>query len=87
LVGNGGNILQALCFAEGADEAPTLGARAADQPPLGKDHGPGEHAERDEQEKHGLGDRTGLKDEINDFAANEREEDAREMHRFRENPG
>ena len=79
--------MEALRCAEGADEPSTLPARAADQPPLGKNHGPGEHAERDEQEKHGLGDRASLKDEINDFAANEREEDGRKMHRFRENPG
>ena len=37
----------ALCFAEVADEASTLPARTADQPPLGQDYGPVEHAERD----------------------------------------
>jgi len=76
LFGNRGNVLQALRFAESADKASALPARAADQPPLGKDHGPGEHAERDEQEKHGLGDRAGLKDEINDFAADKRDIEA-----------
>jgi hypothetical protein len=86
LIGNRGDVLHALRLAEGADEAAALRARAADQPPLGKNHGPGEHAEGDQQEKHGLGDRTGLKDEINDFAADKQQEDGRKMHRFRENP-
>jgi len=80
------NILHALRLAKGADEASALRTRTTDQTPLGKNHSPGKHAERDEQEKYSFGDRTGLKDEINDFAANEREEDGRKMHRFRENP-
>ena len=69
LFGNRGNVLHALRLAEDADEASALPARAADEPPLGKNHGPGEHTEHEEQDKDGLGDRTGLKDEINDFAA------------------
>jgi len=36
LFGNRGDVLQALCFAEGADELSTLPARAADQPPFGR---------------------------------------------------
>jgi hypothetical protein len=63
-----------------------LRSRAFDQPPLGKNHRPGEHAESDEQEKRGFGDRTGLKDEINDFAADKGQQDGRKMHRFREAP-
>jgi hypothetical protein len=58
----------------------------ADLAPLGKNHGPGEHAEGDKQEKDGFGDRTGLKDEINDFAADKQQQDGRKMHRFRERP-
>jgi len=70
LFGNRGNVLHALRLAEDADEASALPARAADQQPLGKNDGPGEHTEHEEQDKDGLGDRTSLKDEINDFAAN-----------------
>ena len=77
LFGNRGNVLHALRLAEGADKASALLARAPDQPPLGKNHRPGEHAEREEEQKHGLGDRTGLKDEINDFAADKRQEEGR----------
>ena len=72
LFGNRDDILQALRFAEGADESAALRAGAADQPPLGKNHRPGEHAESNQQEENGFGDRTGLKDEINDFAADKR---------------
>jgi len=86
LIGNGGNVLHALRLAEGTDEAAALGARAADQPPLGDNHRPGEHAKGDQQEKHGLRDRAGLQDEINDFAADKQQEDGRKMHRFWENP-
>ena len=86
LFGNRGDVLHALRLAKGADEASALPASAADQPPLGKNHGPGEHAERDEKEKHGFGDRTGLKDEINDFAADKKQEDGRKMHGFGKNP-
>jgi hypothetical protein len=86
LFGNRGNILHALCLAKDADEAFILSASAADEPPLGKNDGPGKDAEGDEQDKDGLGDRTGLKDEINDFAADKQQEDGRKMHWFRENP-
>jgi hypothetical protein len=36
--------------------------------------------------QNGLGDRTGLKDEIDDFAADKEQQDGRKMHWFRENP-
>jgi hypothetical protein len=57
-----------------------------DQSPLGKNHGPRKHAEGDEQEEYSLRDRAGLKDEINDVAANKQQEDGRKMHRFLEVP-
>ncbi|MGA7288119.1 MAG: hypothetical protein WBX02_08490, partial [Terriglobales bacterium] len=56
------------------------------QSPLGKNYRPGKNAERDENEENGFGDRTSLKDEINDFAADKEQEDGRKVHRFRENP-
>src|SRR5208282_225909 len=84
--GNRGNVLQALRLAEGVHEASALPARALDQPPFGENYGPGKYAEDDEQEKHGFGNRTGLKDEIDDFAADKQREDGRKMHRFWEEP-
>jgi hypothetical protein len=69
LFGNRGNVLHALRLAEGANEISALRAGAVEQPPLGENDGPGKHAESDQQNEHGLGDRAGLKDEINDFAA------------------
>src|SRR6266849_1741862 len=86
LFGNRGNVLHALRLAESANEASALPARAADQQPLRNNRGPGEHAEGDEQEKDGLGDWTGLKHEIDDFAADNQQEDGRKGHWFRENP-
>ncbi len=50
LFGNRGNVLHALRLVEGADKSPTLLARSPDQPPLGKNHRPGEHAEREEEQ-------------------------------------
>jgi hypothetical protein len=64
--------LYARRLAEGANESSTLRPGAADEAPLGKNHGPGEHAEGKQQNEHGFGDHTGLKDEINDFAADKR---------------
>jgi hypothetical protein len=86
LFGDRGNVLHALRLAESANETSVLPASTADQQPLGKNHGPGEHAERDQKKKHGFCDRTGLKDEIDDFAAGKEEEDERKMHWFREEP-
>ena len=83
LFGDRGNILQALRFAESADEASALIPGAADEPPLGKNYCPGKHAEGDEKDEHGFGDRTGLKDEINDFAAGKQQEDGRKVHGLR----
>ena len=86
LFGDRGDVLHALRLAEGADEPSALGARSPDEPPLGENHSPGKHAEDDEDEDNDFGDRTGLKDEINDFAADKQQEDGRKMHRFRGNP-
>jgi len=46
LIGDGGNILQALRLAEGAHEASTLRLRASKQTPLGENDGPGDQTER-----------------------------------------
>ena len=69
LVGHRGHVLHALRFAKSAYEASALCAGAADQSPLGKDHRPGNHAEGDQDEEHNFGDRAGLQNKIDDFAA------------------
>ena len=83
LIRNRGDVLQALRLAEGADEAAALASRPADHAPLGKNYCPREHAEGNKNEQNGFGDRTSLKDEINDFAAGKKKEDGRTMHVFR----
>src|ERR1017187_6494502 len=45
LIGDGGDILQALGLAKGAQEASTLQAGTAEQDPHGKNDGPGDEAE------------------------------------------
>ena len=72
LFGYGRDVLQALGFAEGAHEASTLHSRSAHQTPFGKNDGPGDHAEDQEDEKNDLGDGTGFSNQINDLAANHR---------------
>ena len=60
----------------------TVPARPPNQSPLRQNDRPREHAERDQQEENNFGDRTGLQDEIYDFAANEQQKDGRKMHCF-----
>jgi hypothetical protein len=74
LIGDGGYILQALGTAEGAQEASTLNFGAAKDAPLGENHRPGEHAERQQQKQDEFGDRPGFTDKIADFAANNQRE-------------
>src|SRR6266576_2937941 len=69
LFGHRGDVLHTLGLAQRTHEAGTLGPGAADQSPLGKDYRPGHHAEGDQNEKHDLGDRARLQDEIEYFAA------------------
>ena len=64
------DILQALGFAEGAHEASALYACPAYQTPLGKNNGPGDHAENQEYQKNDLGDGTGFSNQIDDLSAN-----------------
>jgi len=60
-----------LRLAEGADKTLTLRASAAQNAPLGKDDGPGKDAEGEQYDQNAFGDCTGLKDEIDYFAADE----------------
>lgn len=63
------NVLQALGLAESTHKASTLRSCPPDQPPFGENYRPGKHAEAHQQEKDGLRNRTRLKDEIDNFAA------------------
>jgi hypothetical protein len=74
LIGNGGEILHALGFAKGAQEASTLDAGAAQQAPLGKNDGPGDEAESQQGDQDELGDRTGAGNQVENFAADEKAE-------------
>ena len=69
LLGHGGDVLQALGLAEGAHEAVALRAGAAEQSPFGKDDGPGDNAENQQDEEDGFGDQTAGLDQTGDFAA------------------
>jgi hypothetical protein len=80
LVGHGNYILHALRPAKGFNEAPTLRARAANQAPLGKNHGPGEDAECNQDGQHDLGDYSGLKYKIEDCATGKKCKDGRKVH-------
>ena len=71
LIGNGGNILQALSFAKGAQEASALNPSAAQQTPLGEDDGPGDKTEGQQGDEHEPGDRTCVRKQIKNFAADE----------------
>jgi hypothetical protein len=83
LFGDRGNVLHALRLAERAYESSALRPCIANQPPLGQNYAPRKNAEGEQEKQNSLGDRTGLKDEINDFAANKKQEDGRKMHWFR----
>ena len=72
LIGDGGDILKALGFAEGAEEASTLNAGATEQAPLGEDDGPGDEAEGQQSDEDEFGDGSGAGDEIEYFAADEK---------------
>jgi hypothetical protein len=50
-----------------------LHASAAEKAPLGQNHGPGEHAKRYQHQNNSFGNRTGLEDEIDDFAADKQQ--------------
>jgi hypothetical protein len=63
-----------------AHEARTLGPRATDEAPFGKDHCPRNHTESDQDEEYHLGDRARLEDEIEDFAADKDYKDGKEVH-------
>src|ERR1700677_1107337 len=58
LIGNGCEILHALGFAEGAQEASTLHPGAAEQAPLSKNDGPRDQAEGRQGDEDEFGDRT-----------------------------
>ena len=59
LIGDGGDILQALSLTKGAKKASALNSSAAEQTPFGKNNGPGDETEGQQGEKNELGDRTG----------------------------
>jgi hypothetical protein len=71
LFGNGGDILQPLRFAEGAQKTPALHPRAAQQPPFGENDGPRNNAEREQGDQNELGHRARAGDEVENFAAHE----------------
>jgi ribonuclease HII len=50
------NILKPLSSAEGPQKAATLHASALQHSPFGKDNGPRDHAEGQQDQQHGLGD-------------------------------
>ena len=81
LIRDRGNILQALRFAKGAQEAPALQAGAGEQAPFGKNDGPGNQTERQQGEQDELGDRAGRGNEIENFAANKQCQQEGKMHR------
>ncbi len=80
LIGDGGNILQALGFAKGAQKASALHAGAAQQAPFGEDDCPGDQAEGQQSEENELGDRTRAGKQIESFAADEKCRVGKKLH-------
>ncbi len=72
LIGDSGDILQALSFAESPQEATTLYPGAPEQAPLSKDNGPGDETEGQQSDKDELGDGTCAGNKVKDFAAYEK---------------
>ncbi len=58
LLGDRGDIVQALRLAEHAHEAIALRARAAEQAPFGEDDGPRAQAEDEQDDEDSFGDQT-----------------------------
>jgi hypothetical protein len=62
-------VLQALCLAESAHEAATLDSRPPEKAPFGKDDGPRNQTECEQQKQYEFGHYAGLAYEVNDFPA------------------
>jgi len=70
-LGDGGDILQPLRLTESAHEASALHPRPPQQTPFGKNDGPGNHTEQQEQKQNDFSDRTGLVDEVDNLATHD----------------
>ena len=81
LIGNGGEILEALGFAKGPQKAAALHSGAPEQAPLGQDDRPGDQAEDHQCNQDELGDRTRAGNEFENFAADEEGRVWEQLHR------
>src|SRR5215470_4882955 len=70
-LGDVGHVLHALCTTEHANEGSALRAGTGELTPLRENHAPGNHAESEQQEDDKFRNRAGLKDKIDDFAADQ----------------
>src|SRR5438105_4641233 len=67
-------------FAEGADKAAALPAGTVEAAPFGKNDGPAEQTEHEQNNEHSFGDRTALQNKICDLATGEKREEIDLQH-------
>ena len=81
LLGDGGDLGEAAGFAEGAEEALALLARAGEATPLGEHDGPGEDAGEQQDDEDGLGDGAGVADHLEECGAGRADRARKERRR------
>src|SRR3984893_6952644 len=84
LIRDGSDILHSLSLAKCPDKSPTLHPRAPKQAPLGQNDGPRDHAEGEQNQKDSLGDRSCVRNHVQDCAAHENAQQREDLHEVSE---